>query len=423
MEFAKTINFIIMILFFVCYSYQMVYIPIAWISKKKAKDTSKRGRFAVLIAARNEESVIGGLIDSLKNQNYPEDMIDIYVVADNCSDNTSVVAEKHGAIVFERFNDVEIGKGYALNFLLKQIENYGKAKYDAYMVFDADNIVDPNFVSEMNKSFMSGCEVITCYRNSKNYGDNWISAGYALWFLRESKYLNMSRYGIGSSCAVSGTGFLFSDKVLKECGGWNFFCLTEDIEFTIHNVVNGRKIGYCHNAVIYDEQPTAFSQSWRQRKRWAKGFLQVFAKYGKSLFTGIFKGSFSCFDMTMNIMPATALTLIGMIANIMALALNITNATAVKTILYSLLGSIENIYITVFITGIITVITEWKKIYCPTFKKILYMFTFPIFMLTYIPIFISAIFTKVEWKQIEHTKNVNLSSICRIKQTDLDSKN
>ena len=127
--------------------------------------------------------------------------------------------------------------------------------------------------------------------------------------------------------------------------------------------------------------------------------------------------------MTMNIMPATALTLIGMIANITALALNITNATAVKTILYSLLGSIENIYITVFITGIITVITEWKKIYCPTFKKILYMFTFPIFMLTYIPIFISAIFTKVEWKQIEHTKNVNLSSICRIKQTDLDSKN
>lgn len=134
--------------------------------------------------------------------------------------------------------------------------------YDAYLVLDADNILDPNFISEIEKVYSSGYEIVTCYRNSKNYGDNWISAGYALWFLREAQYLNNARMRLGSSCAVSGTGFLFSDGVLEACGGWNFFLLTEDIEFTIDNVVRGEKVGYAAGAVLYDEQPTSFAQSW-----------------------------------------------------------------------------------------------------------------------------------------------------------------
>lgn len=114
----------------------------------------------------------------------------------------------------------------------------------------------------MNETFSDGYRIITSYRNSKNYGDNWISAGYALWFLREAKYLNNARYLLGTSCAVSGTGFMFSREILKSCGGWPFHLLVEDIEFTIHNIVSGEKVGYCPRAVLYDEQPTKFSQSW-----------------------------------------------------------------------------------------------------------------------------------------------------------------
>ena len=132
----------------------------------------------------------------------------------------------------------------------------------------------------MNRTFCDGYDIITSYRDSKNYGSNWISAGYALWFLRETRYLNHARFLLGTSCAVSGTGFFFSQRILEKNGGWPFHLLTEDIEFTVHNIINGEKVGFCSKAVLYDEQPVSFRQSCRQRMRWAKGYIQVFQKYG-----------------------------------------------------------------------------------------------------------------------------------------------
>ena len=270
MQTVITINAVIMALFFVCYSYQFFYVAVALLKRKKFIGRNENHRIAILIAARNEENVIGYLLDSICAQTYPMDHVDVYVGADNCTDDTARVARERGAIVFERHDTVHVGKGYVLNEMLKRIKRPGRKHYDAYLVLDADNILDPNFISEIEKVYSSGYEIVTCYRNSKNYGDNWISAGYALWFLREAQYLNNARMRLGSSCAVSGTGFLFSDGVLEACGGWNFFLLTEDIEFTIDNVVRGEKVGYAGGAVLYDEQPTSFAQSWRQRMRWRR---------------------------------------------------------------------------------------------------------------------------------------------------------
>lgn len=354
------INYSIMLLFFICYAYQFLYIPISLFVHKKSRRIKENNSYGILIAARNEENVIGNLIDSLKNQNYPSDLISIYVVADNCTDNTSSVAKEHGAIVYERYNTSEIGKGYALNFLLNKIKK-DSTMPDAFIVFDSDNIVDSNYVSEINKTFNNGYQVITSYRNTKNYGDNWISSGYGLWFLREAMYLNQPRWKIGSNCGVSGTGFLFSSKVLEECGGWNFHLLTEDIEFTTDCIVNNRKIGYCPKAIFYDEQPTSFKQSVTQRLRWSKGYLQVLGKYGKRLFKCTLKGKFSTFDMLMNITPATVLSWVSIIVNILAIVVSIIRSDSVSTILLSLGQSAMNLYLTMFFIGTITTITEWKK--------------------------------------------------------------
>ena len=116
---------------------------------------------------------------------------------------------------------------------------------------------------------------------------------------------------------------MFSSEILEKCGGWNFFLLTEDIEFTVHNVVAGEKIGYCPAAVLYDEQPVTFRQSWRQRKRWARGYMQVYGKYWGKLLSGILRGSFSCFDMSMAIMPAIVISVFGLAVN---LAVAVTGA-------------------------------------------------------------------------------------------------
>lgn len=410
METIRTINIIIAILFFLCYAYQFFYLVVPYIKKEKPHKQLKKHKYAVLIAARNEEKVIGHLIESIKEQTYGNENVTIFVVADNCTDRTAFIAGDLGAVVYERFNKTNVGKGYALEYLLEKMEA-DFPLFDGYFVFDADNVLDKKYIEEMNKTFSDGYEIITSYRNSKNYDDNWISAGYALWFLRESKYLNEPRMLLGTSCAVSGTGFLFSRKILEKYGGWKFFLLTEDIEFTVKNIISGEKVGYSKNAVLYDEQPVTFAQSWKQRLRWSKGYYQVFYHYGAKLLCGTVKGSFSCCDMMMTIMPAIVLTMAGIIFNLFVIITGSLSEQDTAIVLRMIWLFVRNSYLLLFFVGFITTITEWKKIHATTIKKILYMFTFPIFMLTYIPISLTALFKKVEWVPIEHNKVKTVSEI------------
>ena len=134
--------------------------------------------------------MIQNLIRSLRRQHYPNQLLDIYVVADNCTDSTARAARRAGAIVYERFDQTRKGKGYAMDYLFRTLAREGRDDYDGYLIFDADNTVDPEFTAEMNKVFDTGrYDAVTCYRSSSNFGDNWISAGYSIWFLREARFL------------------------------------------------------------------------------------------------------------------------------------------------------------------------------------------------------------------------------------------
>lgn len=407
------LNFVISVVFTLCYAYQFFYIFVGLLKKPRTFEAKKQHRYAVVVSARNESSVIGNLIRSIRNQKYPKELVDIFVIADNCTDNTADVAREAGAIVYERFNKEQVGKGYALDWLFKIIKkDHADKNYEAYIIFDADNLLDPNYIAEMNKVFDNGYRIITSYRNSKNFDGNWISAGYSLWFLREARYLNNARMILGTSCAISGTGFLVSADVIEENGGWIHRLLTEDIEFTTDSIIKGEKIGYCENAILYDEQPVQFNQSYTQRLRWAKGFYQVFKNYGAKLVKGVFKGSFSCFDMLMTISPAMLLTLISIFVNIVAIPIGvITHSPDLPMLLKTLGHTLINFYGLFFLLGTITAITEWNQIHCNKAKKVCYLFTFPLFMLTYVPIAIVALFRKIEWKPINHSVAKTLDEI------------
>lgn len=430
MEALLIINRTVGWLFLICYSYQIFYIMVTLFKGKRPHIFSKLKlhRFAVLVSARNEETVIGALIDSIKNQDYPPQLIKIFIVADNCTDNTAEISRKAGAVIYERFDKTHIGKGYALDFLLERIsEDFPCDAFDAFLFFDADNVLAENYITEINKTYCDGFLALTSYRNSKNYGDNWISAGYSLWFLREAKYLNNSRMILGASCAISGTGFMIDRSLIEDENGqkrWNYFLLTEDIEFTASNIVRGNCIGYCNSAEFYDEQPVKFTQSWNQRLRWAKGYLQVFANYGCELFSGIFGhkksenasdkkryNRFSCFDMTMTIMPAMILSGILFVVDLTgAVAMTLLGEWHNAGILVTL--PIINTGIWIFAVGLITTVSEWKKIHTIASKKILYTLTFPFFILTYIPIALTALFSKnVEWKPTKHSKALSFADI------------
>ena len=420
--FVHNFNEAIALIFLVAYFYQLVYLFVGLAQRRWGRPTPEAGRlhrFAAVISARNEANVIAGLIRSLKAQNYPAELLDIYVVADNCTDDTAQVAKAAGAFVYQRFNQSQVGKGYALDYLFRRLHTEGRDDYEGYFIFDADNYVDPSFVAEMNKTFDRGdYAAITCYRNSKNFGENWISAGYGLWFLREARFLNAPRMALGASCHVSGTGFLVSAEVIRAYGGWPYHLLTEDIEFSVSTALQGGVIGYCEKAVIYDEQPVTFRQSWDQRLRWSKGFYQVDLKYGLSLIRGCFRGGrkgFACYDMLMTVAPGMFLTLLGLVFNVILLAACLGEPPyiakrVIDTTLNFLGMAVANFYLGLFLFGMVTTLTEWKQIQVPPLQKLAYMFTFPIFMFTYVPISIAALVKKVEWKPIYHGNRKRLPS-------------
>ena len=413
MKLLENINLIIGIFFIFCYAYQAFYILVPFIIKRKPHKKTVLHNIAILISARNESQVIGHLLDSISLQDYPAEHLQVFVVADNCTDGTAQIAREKGAIVYQRFNTKKVGKGYALSYLLGNIDrDFGLKSIDAFIVLDADNVLEPNYVTEMNKTYSDGYRITTSYRNSKNYATNWISAGYALWFLREAKYLNQSRMLLGTSCAVSGTGFLFAREILEERNGWNYHLLTEDIEFTCDSIVKGERIGYCGDAVLYDEQPVTFQQSWNQRMRWAKGFLQVMRQHGWSLFRGIFSKNFSsCYDMFMTICPAYSIVTASIALNALGVFLGHLGGLDVGHLLWGLFQNLVVGYLMLFLAGCITTITEWKNIHCSNRKKILYVFSFPIFMFTYIPISIAVFFKKVEWSPIQHSQCFTVDQI------------
>ena len=414
LEIVSYFNFVLALTMSAAYFYQLIYLMYGVVSRKKPwiYVAQRQHRYAVLVSARNEEEVIGELIGSLRAQNYPRELLDICVVADNCTDRTAQVAREAGAIVYERFDTVNKGKGYALGYLLHELRaDVGESGYDGFFVFDADNIIDPNFVAEMNKVFDTGeYQALTSYRNSKNFADNWITAGYGLWFMREARYLNFPRMLIGTNCAISGTGFLVSSKIIEENGGWPYHLLTEDIQFSAVCAANGWRIGYCDDAIVYDEQPVTFAQSWRQRMRWAKGFYQVNAHCGASLARGCLRGPrrFSCYDMLMTIAPCVLLTIAAVFVNLFCgvTILSLPPFLAdfmLRHVGRSLLTMLLWSYGMMFVYGLLTVLAEWRRIPASPLKKVMYLPFFPLFMLTYIPISLAALLVRVEWKPIRHT--------------------
>lgn len=408
MEYLYILKQALMYIVVAFWCYQMVVSLCSLIKlKDKPYITNKNHKFMAIIPAHNEEMVIANLIESLKNQNYDKSLYDIYVIADNCTDATAEVARNAGAIVYERFDNAHKTKGYALQWFLKQkIEE--NADYDAFFVFDADNIVDKNFIVNMNKKLCQGEEVVQGYRDIKNPTDNWITAGYALFYWTMHRFYHLARYNIGLSPLLNGTGFMVKFDVVKP-NGWETETLTEDIEFSLKNIIQGRKLGWATDAIVYDEQPTSFKQSWSQRSRWTVGHMQCIKRYTGELFNSVKKyKTLMNFDGLLYIVGSTPMLVI----TIALLLINIIMYSAQAMTNWEFFLNILNYLIPTLLlpsaTALLVMLLEKKPIK-PMIKGIL---CYPLFMGSWVIINIKCLFKRdTSWEKINHVRDIKIAEV------------
>ena len=366
--------------------------------------------FAVIIAAHNEEQVIGPLIDNLCVLKYPRDLYDIHVIADNCTDTTANIAREHGVFVHERFNNTEKGKGYALEWMLTKLFTFGK-QYDAVAIFDADNLVHPNFLQIMNNRMCQGQKIVQGYLDCKNPDDTWVSATFSICFWIVDHIWHLAKYNIGLSSVLGGTGMCISVDILKE-HGWGATCLTEDMEFTMKALLQGVPTYWAHNAIVYDEKPLTFKQSWNQRKRWAQGHFDVAGRYIPKLFKqGIKEKNIQMFDGIIHLLQPYILLL-----SIVFLVLNVLN------IFYPFYTNIYRTFVPIELWGIIAIwqymvplLVLWKV--RASLKTWLYLFMYPVFVYSWVPITVLGFIdrNKTEWSHTVHTRGM---SHCQISMND-----
>ena len=387
-------------------------ILISLCSLVKLKDKplliDKKHRFMAIIPAHNEEGVIGNLIDSLNNQNYDKNLYDVYVIADNCTDNTAKIAKEKGAIVYKRFDDKNKTKGAALDWFLQQ-KIKENAPYDALFIFDADNIVDKSFIKNMNKKLCQGEEVVQGYRDIKNPTDNWIAGGYALFYWTLHRLYHLARYNIGLSPNLNGTGFMVKFDIIKEEGGWKTETLTEDIEFSLQRIIKGRKLGWATDAIVYDEQPTSFAQSWNQRSRWSTGHIQCIAKYTKPLAQAV-KEHKTMMNLDgllylLGSFPMLIISLFVLLANFIMYSANVLTPMEFA---FNILMYLVPTFLFPGLTAIFVMFLEKRPIK-PMLKVIL---CYPLFMGSWILINIKCLVKKeTTWKKIEHVRDIKVSDV------------
>lgn len=348
-------------------------------------------KIAVLIPARNEGKVIGNLIQSLREQNYPVDSYEIYALVNHCTDDTEQCAIDNGAKVLHCEDCCNKGEVLQKTFdvLMKD------ASIEAYVVLDADNLADPNFLTNMNDAFSQGHNLIQGRRTGKNV-HTWMSKCYEVFYIMQNIFFNHARASVGESASFNGTAWLIGREYLRR-HGYQTYSITEDIELMAIAAMQEEKVSYCHDAVVYDEYPQTLSVSARQLDRWIFGQVQCMRRYSRKLFHSFFHRHYQpCLDMglifTMPIILIIALT---------AFIIWLANGSHVAQIVGKSIGWI---LLLIYVFMIAVQAAAVKKNGSSRKDLLSGMLCFPVFILTWLVLMPRNLFRRsMAWKPVEHT--------------------
>lgn len=372
---------------------------LSYFNSNVPKEKNNKGKFAILIPARDESRVIEELLNSILNQTRKINSDDVYVIVEEESDKTvEIVKNKNMNIIF-RHDLTKKRKGYALDDAIKEILEQ-KKHYDAYFIFDADNVLDKDYIKNMEKAYESGYDIGIGYRNTKNGNDSVIAAASSLTFSMINTLGNEHKTKCNNTLTISGTGFYIKGDIVEKLSGYPFNSLTEDYELTLYATLNDLTTTYVKNAIFFDEQPVKYNITINQRTRWIKGFFEARKKYIPLLLKKEINKNFSSsFHQIMGVTPYILL-IIGLLGILLINYFNVKNTIILILFVYLIM---------VLITSIM-VLKENTYLNINNKMKIKVILYNPIFLTTYIICLFKAILNKdVKWLKIEHSKSLDTS--------------
>lgn len=244
----------------------LYYAVLTTIGRRRSKLTSSRSlhRFAVLVPAHDEELSLPDSLRSIFQTDYPRGLLDVYVVADNCSDRTAAVARECGAIVLERSHDTDRGKGYALRFGLDEIL---KGRPDAVLVLDADCQVGTNLFCVLNDHFANGAEAVQVAVVTRNPDDGPTGFVGAIGNAFDN-LVSAGKDRLGLSVALRGSGMAFRRDIL-DLFPWQEYGLTEDADYANRLRRGGVRVRFEPASPVRSETPARRGDLYGQRRRWS----------------------------------------------------------------------------------------------------------------------------------------------------------
>ncbi|RXZ84128.1 glycosyltransferase [Paenibacillaceae bacterium] len=377
--------------------------------RKKRNVHAPKKSFAVLVAAHNEEQVVGALLENLKNLDYPKELYEVFVICDNCSDKTADVVRSYGVKACVRSNTNLRGKGYAIEWMLKELWAMPR-QFDAVVMFDADNLVNTDFLRHMNNDLCEGKQVIQAYLDTKNPDDSWVTAAYGITYWYCNRLWQLSRTNLNMANYLGGTGMCFQTELLKEMG-WGATSLVEDLEFSMRCIKQGVNPVLNYDAKVFDEKPLTFQASARQRLRWMQGHFNVARRFFFPLmWQAIKERSLVKFDAALYTITVYNV-LIGFLLTVMLWIDNLLPAKDLFASIYKYLP-VWVVAVSIFIAVVqFPLAMALEKV--RSWKMYMRLLTLPLFLLSWWPITFYAFFTQnnKQWSHTQHTRVIRLEEV------------
>ena len=308
-------------------------------------------------------------------------------------------------------------QGCLVEVLAKEIgEEFKQFKGENIQIYKKE--YDKNFIKNMNKKLCQGEDVVQGYRDIKNPTDNWITAGYAIFYWTMNRFYHLARYNVGLSPLINGTGFMVKFDVVKP-EGWVTKTLTEDIEFSLKRIIKGKKLGWAVDAVVYDEQPLGFKQSWKQRTRWTVGHMQCIKEYTKPLAVAVKEHktimNFDGFLYIIGSIPMFVLTLVLLAINVIMYA---GNGMTTADLVVNMLRYVIPTFLLPIGTAVLIMLLDKRPIK-PMIKGLL---SYPLFLGSWIAINFKCLFKRdTTWEKIDHVRKIAIHEVSNVETEEVQN--